>query len=116
MGEMNRPVKDSDQDTGREIMEQKLDRKDARSSSAAFMTGLCAGATIGAGLALLFAPGAGSDLRDQISDAAASARNSISRSIVDMSERGRHVYERARDAVSPVGDEIDRDTTRRQTA
>ena len=89
-------------------MGQEYDVHDESSSGAAFVTGLCAGAVIGAGLALLFAPRPGSELREQISSAAATARDTVSKSIDELSDRGRQAYDRARDTISKAGDAVDR--------
>ena len=70
---------------------------EASSSGVGFMTGLLAGAVIGAGIALLCAPRKGSELREQVSDAAASLGKTVSKTADEVMERGRQVYERARD-------------------
>jgi gas vesicle protein len=62
-----------------------------------FLIGLLAGTSIGAGLAMLFAPRSGSDLRQQIAD---SARN--------LGERASEQYQQATTRVSEAVDEITR--------
>jgi len=92
------------------------------SSEERFMTGLFTGALIGAGLALLFAPRAGSELRRQIADSASIAGRTItdryqqvSRHVSDtadeISRRGKQMYKRARSAASQVGAEAERMAT-----
>ncbi len=84
------------------------DREDSRGVHAAFFMGLCAGAVIGSGLALLFAPRAGSELRGQMASSAANISKAVSKTIDGASVRGREVYDSARDVVSRAGDGIDR--------
>jgi gas vesicle protein len=73
-----------------------------------FMTGLFAGALIGTGIGLLFAPRKGSELREQLSDAATNAGKTMSKTADDFVQKGRGAYDRARDVASRAGDEIDR--------
>ncbi len=44
-----------------------------------FLAGLCAGAIVGTGVALLFAPRPGSELREQLADSASRAGDDITR-------------------------------------
>lgn len=81
---------------------------DSLGSGTAFFTGLVAGAVIGGGLGLLFAPRKGSELREQVADSAASVGKTVSRTVDELSDCGRDVYARARDVVARAGDEIDR--------
>ena len=76
-------------------------------SSMAFVTGLFAGAVIGAGLGLLFAPRKGSELRGQLSDAATNVSKTVSKAADDYVERGRQVYDRARDIASRAGEQVE---------
>ena len=57
-------------------MPYEVEPEGHRSSGGAFLAGLMMGAAIGAGLALLFAPKKGSELRGQIADSAKKARES----------------------------------------
>ena len=52
-------------------MANGYERSDNYDSGAVFVMGLVAGAVVGAGLGMLFAPKAGSDLRKQLSEQAA---------------------------------------------
>jgi gas vesicle protein len=81
---------------------------DSLGSGTAFFTGLVAGAVIGGGLGLLFAPRKGAELREQVADSAASVGKTVSRTVDELTDRGRDVYARARDVVVRTGDEIDR--------
>ena len=88
-------------------MNQEQERTESNSSMA-FITGLFAGAVIGAGIGLLFAPRKGSELRGQLSDAATNVSKTVSKAADDYVERGRKVYDRARDMASRAGDDIER--------
>ena len=79
-------------------------------SNVAFLTGLFAGAAIGTGLGLLFAPRAGSELRGQIADSAAAAGDAVSKTVDGLTERRRDLYERVRNVASRAEDKIDRVT------
>jgi len=92
------------------------DGADSLGTGTAFFTGLLAGAVIGSGLGLLFAPRKGSELREQVADSAASVGQAVSRTVDELADRTRDVYTRTRDVVSRAGDEIDRvaaDATKR---
>ena len=72
-----------------------------------FVVGLIAGAIVGAGLGMLFAPKSGAELRGQLSDQADEFASMASREYrraatkaSDLVERGRGVYDSAREAVS----------------
>jgi gas vesicle protein len=84
------------------------DGEDSTGSGTAFLTGLLAGAVIGSGLGLLFAPRKGSELREQMADSAASVGKAVSKTVDELTDRGREAYARARDVVSRAGDEMDR--------
>jgi gas vesicle protein len=100
---------------GRETMIRDYDRADPWGSGEAFFTGLFAGAVIGTGLALLFAPRKGSELREQFAESAANVSRAVSKTVDDLTEtgreayqRGREVYERTRTAVNRAGDTMGR--------
>jgi gas vesicle protein len=80
-----------------------------------FVMGLLTGTVLGAGLGMLFAPKAGSELRNQISEQAGNLANTASEgyrraqeSAGEWAERGRDVYGKAREAVSKGADEAQR--------
>ena len=83
-------------------------RTDASSSGFAFMMGLFAGAVIGAGIGLLYAPRKGSELREQVSEAATSVGKTVSKTTDDLMKRGRDFYDRARDVASRADGELHR--------
>jgi gas vesicle protein len=77
-----------------------------------FVMGLLTGTVLGAGLGMLFAPRAGSELRNQISEQAGNLANKTSEgyrkateTASDWADRGREVYDKAKDAVSRGADE-----------
>jgi len=77
-----------------------------------FVMGLLTGTVLGAGLGMLFAPKAGSELRNQISSQAGNLANTASEGVRraqetagDWADRGREMYDKARDAVSRGADE-----------
>jgi len=71
-----------------------------------FVLGLLTGTVLGAGLGMLFAPKAGSELRNQLSEQATNVKNQASEgyrraseSAGQWAEKGRDVYNKASDAV-----------------
>src|SRR3989442_4720118 len=100
-------------------MEDGYDRFDHEGSGGgSFVMGLLTGTVLGAGLGMLFAPKAGSELRNQISEKAGDLANTASdgyrrasetagewaekgRDLVEKGkEMGRDAYDRTREAVS----------------
>jgi gas vesicle protein len=77
-----------------------------------FVMGLLTGTVLGAGLGILFAPKAGSELRGQIQEQAGNLANTASEqyrrasgAASDIAERGKDIYDKARDAVSKGAEE-----------
>src|SRR5213596_3413745 len=91
------------------------------SGGGSFVMGLLTGTVLGAGLGMLFAPKAGSELRNQLSEQAGTIANTASEgyrrasdTAADWAGKGREMYDKARDAVSRGADEAQRyvrDTT-----
>jgi gas vesicle protein len=88
-------------------------------SGSSFVMGLLTGTVLGAGLGMLFAPKAGSELRNQISEQAGNLANQASEgyrraseTAGEWAEKGRDMYnkayDKARDAVSKGADEAER--------
>src|SRR5580765_5430864 len=80
-----------------------------------FVMGLLTGTVLGAGLGMLFAPKAGSELRNQLSEQAGTLANTASdgyrrasETAGEWAEKGRHMYDKARDAVARGSDEAQR--------
>ncbi len=77
-----------------------------------FVMGLLTGTVLGAGLGMLFAPKAGSELRNQLSEQAGSLATQaqdgirkVTETTGDWAERGRDMYGKAKDAVVKGADE-----------
>jgi gas vesicle protein len=66
-------------------------------SGGSFMLGVMAGTVLGAGLAMLFAPKAGSELRSQLSEQAG-----------ELAKRAQEGYRKAREAASCCTEETER--------
>jgi hypothetical protein len=88
-------------------MTYEYDRFEREEGSGAFLMGLLAGTVLGAGLGMLFAPRAGSELRTQLSDQAGRLRNTasdayqqVSEKVTQFAERGREAYDKARSGVA----------------
>jgi hypothetical protein len=93
-------------------MAYEYDRFEREEGSGSFLMGLLAGTVLGAGLGMLFAPKAGSELRGQLGEQATRLRSSAndaygvaSEKVNQMVDRGREAYDRARTGVgsSPKG-------------
>jgi gas vesicle protein len=76
-------------------------------SGGSFVMGLLTGTVLGAGLGMLFAPKAGSELRGQISEQASNLANQApevyrkaSEAAGQWADRGKEAYGKARDAVN----------------
>jgi gas vesicle protein len=85
------------------------------SGGGSFVIGLLTGTVLGAGLGMLFAPKAGSELRGQLSEQAGKVANQASEqyrraseTASDLADRGREMYDKARDAMSRGADEAQR--------
>lgn len=85
------------------------------SGGGSFVMGLLTGTVLGAGLGMLFAPKAGSELRNQITEQAGNLANTASEGYRkatdvagDWADRGRDMYDKARDAVAKGADEAQR--------
>lgn len=88
-------------------MAYEYDRIEREEGSGAFLMGLLAGTVLGAGLGMLFAPRAGSELRSQLSDQAGRLRNTAtdayqqaSEKVTQFVDRGREAYEKARGSMA----------------
>src|SRR4249920_1388397 len=83
-------------------------RGDSSQSGLLFFAGLCAGAIVGTGVALLFAPRPGSELREQLAGSAARAGDAVSKTVDAFAQRGQQMAARAQSTVSQASDEIAR--------
>ena len=84
-------------------MAYEYDRFEREDGGGSFLMGLLAGTVLGAGLGMLFAPRAGSELRKQVGEqagklksTAGGAYSTASERVNQMVDRGRGAYERAR--------------------
>jgi YtxH-like protein len=89
-------------------MAYEYDRFEREDGGGSFLMGLLAGTVLGAGLGMLFAPKAGSELRNQLSEQTGRLRTSAneaytqaSEKVSQMVDRGREAYDRARSGGSP---------------
>jgi gas vesicle protein len=80
-----------------------------------FVMGLLTGTVLGAGLGILFAPKAGSELRNQLSEQAGTLANQaqdgirkVTENAGEWADRGRDMYGKAKDAVAKGADEAQR--------
>jgi len=97
-------------------MSDGYDRFDNEGSGGgSFVMGLLTGTVLGAGLGMLFAPKAGSELRNQLTEQAGNIANTASEGVRraqetagDWADQGRKVYDKARDAVNRGADEAQR--------
>jgi len=67
-----------------------------------------AGAVIGAGIGLWFAPRSGLEMREQLSDSAKAMGKAVNDTVDDLAARGREAYERVRDIAARASEEIAR--------
>jgi gas vesicle protein len=105
---------------GYEGFDKSLDYREG-GGGGSFVMGLLTGTVLGAGLGMLFAPKAGSELRSQLSEQAGNVANQASEgyrraseSATQWAEKGREVYNKASDAVAKGAQEAQRyvrDTT-----
>jgi len=90
-------------------MGYEYDRLEREDGGGSFLMGLLAGTVLGAGLGMLFAPKAGSDLRNQLNEQAgklkATANDTYQQATDKVSQivdRGKDAYDRARTNVSNI--------------
>src|SRR5688572_33454014 len=91
-------------------MAYEYDRFEREDGGGSFLMGLLAGTVLGAGLGMLFAPKAGTELRNQLGEQAGRLRSTASDTYTQASEkvsqivdRGREAYDRARGSMGAPG-------------
>lgn len=91
-------------------MAYEYDRFEREDGGGSFLMGLLAGTVLGAGLGMLFAPKAGSEIRSQLGEQANRLRSTANETYQQASEkvsqivdRGREAYDRARGAAGQQG-------------
>jgi len=97
-------------------MEDGYDRFDHEGSGGgSFVMGLLTGTVLGAGLGMLFAPKAGSELRNQISEQAGNLATAASdqyqratEAASSWADRGKEVYDKTRDVIAKSANEAQR--------
>ena len=84
-------------------MAYEYDRFEREDGGGSFLMGLLAGTVLGAGLGMLFAPKAGSELRTQVTEQAGRLRTTANdaysqaqEKVSQIVDRGREAYDRAR--------------------
>jgi gas vesicle protein len=87
-------------------MAYEYDRFEKEDGGGSFLMGLLAGTVLGAGLGMLFAPKAGTELRNQLGEQAGKLRSTANETYQQATEkvsqivdRGREAYDRARGSV-----------------
>ena len=92
-------------------MAYEYDRLEREEGGGSFLMGLLAGTVLGAGLGMLFAPKAGTELRNQLSEQAGRLRSTAndtyqqaSEKVSQIVDRGREAYDRARGTAGNTGD------------
>jgi gas vesicle protein len=87
-------------------MAYEYDRLEREDGGGSFLMGLLAGTVLGAGLGMLFAPKAGSELRNQLGEQAGRLKNQATdgyqqatEKVSQIVDRGREAYDRARSSV-----------------
>jgi gas vesicle protein len=90
-------------------MAYEYDRFEREEGGGSFLMGLLAGTVLGAGLGMLFAPKAGSELRSQLVDQTGKLREKADQSYQQATEkvsqivdRGREAYDKARSSVGSM--------------
>lgn len=85
------------------------------SGGGSFVMGLLTGTVLGAGLGMLFAPKAGSELRSQLSEQANKLRDTASETygqatekVTQIVDRGREAYDKARGTASRAAEAVSR--------
>jgi hypothetical protein len=91
-------------------MAYEYDRFEREDGGGSFLMGLLAGTVLGAGLGMLFAPRAGSELRSTLSEQAGKLRHTAEDAYSQASgkmghivDRGREAYDRARSSTGTMG-------------
>ena len=84
-------------------MAYEYDRLEREDGGGSFLMGLLAGTVLGAGLGMLFAPKAGAELRNQLSEQSGQLRtkandaySQATEKVSQIVDRGREAYDRAR--------------------
>jgi hypothetical protein len=79
-------------------MAYEYDRFEREDGGGSFLMGLLAGTVLGAGLGMLFAPKAGSELRTQVTEQAGRLRTTANDAYSQAQEKVSHIVDRGREA------------------
>ncbi len=82
-------------------MAYEYDRYEKEEGGGSFLMGLLAGTVLGAGLGMLFAPKAGSDLRNQLGEQAGRLRSTANETYGQASDKVNQIVDRGREAYRP---------------
>jgi len=85
-------------------MAYEYDRLEREDGGGSFLMGLLAGTVLGAGLGMLFAPKAGSELRGQLGEQAARLRTTAADGYQQATEKVTQGYQQATEKVSQIVD------------
>lgn len=85
-------------------MAYEYDRLEREDGGGSFLMGLLAGTVLGAGLGMLFAPKAGSELRGQLGEQAAKLRTTAADGYQQATEKVTQGYQQATEKVSQIVD------------
>jgi gas vesicle protein len=85
-------------------MAYEYDRLEREDGGGSFLMGLLAGTVLGAGLGMLFAPKAGSELRNQLTDQAGKLRATANDTYQQATEKVGQIVDRGTEKVSQIVD------------
>jgi gas vesicle protein len=85
-------------------MAYEYDRVEREDGGGSFLMGLLAGTVLGAGLGMLFAPKAGTDVRKQLSEQATRLRSTAAGTIQQASEKLGQASHQASEKISQIVD------------
>ena len=92
---------------GGENRRQVMSRYERESSGTGFAVGALTGAMVGAGLALLFAPKAGAELREDLSESVTSLRGAVTRRYQELAARAGVEIENLEERVDAAAESIE---------
>src|SRR4029453_10648612 len=87
-------------------MGYEYDRVEREDGGGSFLMGLLAGTVLGAGLGMLFAPKAGSEVRKQLSEQASRLRSSATETYNQASEKLNQTYNQASEKVGQASEKV----------
>ncbi len=87
-------------------MAYEYDRVERENGGGAFLMGMLAGTVLGAGLGMLFAPKAGSEVRKQLSEQASRLRSTANDTIQQASEKLSQVSQQASEKIGQASEKV----------